>query len=1078
MTDPLLNSFQERFGQQPLEGSFAEPPKVTTEDATEFARAVGKQQGKDGFEMWGGFAELPKQVLGGFIDAANSIGELLGESTRRQLQTIERFSGEDFEAGQSPSEQFTTPAIPVPAESTAFSGKVARVLSQFIAGFAPASHAVKAVGLTGTAMREFLRSTAAGAMSDLAVMGNHEDNLSNLLETVPGLRNPITEFLAIDEDDPEMTMRMKNALEGAALGAAVEPLLASLRIMKSMRKVKSAADVADDAAAAKPLTPEEKAVEPEVAGNIRVDKYDTVEEAKEQIRLAAKEREGFLEARGVTPEGTVPDELIRDVADMLAMDPEQLVKKTEGALKMTRGELTATMHANRQALAESAERVFVLKEAAKSGAPADLVALDEAWSRHLVLQEAVSGLSAEAGRFLRIHREMARAPAQAKARLIDDLIQQRGGMENMNDLVTALDHIDSVGAMSELGKEYVKREPARMLTEFYINWLLSGPQTQVVNALSNTLTQMFSIPEDVLAAGLGKLRPGSKDKVFLTEALGRGFGMFTGALDGLRLAAKAFRTEVPQGGLSKLENMRFQQIPSGTIPGTKGKAKKTLSIFGNDVGIPLTGEIEIGGRQIRLPGRFLMAGDEFFKATARHQELTGLAIRDALNEGVTNPLEIAKRARQVRKAPTTKQAQAADDFADYMTFTRRLGSTGKAFEKILDNHPTARFIVPFLRTPLNIVKFAGARTPIGRYMPSVRAEIQKGGASRDRALARMIMGSSIAGGVMTMAANKNEAGLPIITGHGPADATERERLYNQGWLPYSIDIGTMQGKKPQYMQYSRVEPLGILFGMSADASDIWGQMDKKEALKVAELITIATANNFTNKTFLKGISDTVEAYTQPTRYGEQWVKNMVGSFLVPTGAAQVARFQDPIFRDVNSITDAVRSRTPGYSQFLPARTNLWGEPILDAERLGPDLIYTDLFSPLKSSAPERDTVESEMIKLEYFPRPPKRKINGVELEPEEYAAYKIAAGRPAKQGLDRIVQSPIWRVLPKSKKRAFMEKVVLGFRRIARQRVIDSDRTRFVLEPEREELMEDIESLMQLDVPPQDFVDRFSNARP
>ena len=1076
MTDPLLNSFQERFGEQPLEGSFSDPPKVTNEDATEFARAVGKQQGKDEFQMWGGFAELPKQVLGGFIDAGNSILELMGESTRKQLETIERFSGQDFEAGQAPSEQFDSPAIPTTAESEAFSGKAVRTISQFLAGFGPASKAIKGAGMTGTAMRDFLRGTAAGAFSDLAVMGNQEDNLSNVIQDVPALQNPVTEFLAQDEDDTEMMGRIKNVMEGAALGTIFEPLIAGLRVMKRMRKVKSAADSATDATTARPLTPEEKAVEPELAGNIRVDKYDTVEEAKDQIRLAAEERQGFLEARGVTPEGTVPDELIRDVADMLAMDPEQLLKKTEGALKMTRGELTATMHANRQALAESAERVFALKEAAKSGAPADLVALDEAWSRHLVLQEAVSGLSAEAGRFLRIHREMARAPAQAKARLIDDLIQQRGGMENMQDLVTALDHIDSVGELSQFGKEYAKREPARMLTEAWVNTLLSGPQTQAVNATSNMLTQTLSIPEEIIASGIGKLRPGSKDKVMLTEALSRGVGMFTGALDGLKLAARAFRTEVPQGGLSKLENMRFQQIPSLQL--RKGKAQKTLSIFGNDVGIPLTGQIDIGGKQIRLPGRFLMAGDEFFKAMARHQEITGMAVRDAINDGVTNPAEIARRVQQAKRTPSTKMAQAADDFADYMTFTRRLGSTGKAIEKILDNHPMSRFVVPFLRTPINIVKFAGGRTPAGLLMPSIRAELKQGGAARDRALARMVMGSSIGGGVMMLAATKNSADMPVITGHGPADPVERERLYNQGWLPYAIDKGTLSGKAPQYVQYSRLEPLGILFGMSADSSEIWGQMNKKEAGEVAELITKSVANNLTNKTFLQGLSELAEVMSDPGRYGERYINNFAGSLFVPTGVAQVARYQDPIYREVNNINEAVRSRTPGYSKFLPPRTNLWGEPIMDAERLGPDLLYTDLFSPLKTTRPEVDLVEKEMIDMEYFPRAPKRKINGVDLETDEYAQYKIAAGRPAKQALDRMVRAPIWRMLPKSKKRDLMENAILGFRRAARQQVINSDRERFEVAPLRKELQEDIDSLIQLDVPPQDFVDRFSNARP
>jgi len=79
------------------------------------------------------------------------------------------------------------------------------------------------------------RGAVAGAFADGVAFGGTEERLSNLIQEVPALRNPISEYLAADEDDGEIEGRFKNVLEGLGIGALTEPLIA---VLSGLRKAK------------------------------------------------------------------------------------------------------------------------------------------------------------------------------------------------------------------------------------------------------------------------------------------------------------------------------------------------------------------------------------------------------------------------------------------------------------------------------------------------------------------------------------------------------------------------------------------------------------------------------------------------------------------------------------------------------------------------------------------------------------------------------------------------------------------------------------------------------------------------
>jgi hypothetical protein len=122
---------------------------------------------------------------------------------------------------------------------------------------------------------------------------------------------------------------------------------------------------------------------------------------------------------------------------------------------------------------------------------------------------------------------------------------------------------------------------------------------------------------------------------------------------------------------------------------------------------------------------------------------------------------------------------AATDAALYQTFTNKTGAFADSLRKMADADPSgfSRVLLPFIRTPSNIMKFTFERTPLAPLMSQVRADMAAGGARKDLALARMSTGSAM----MLAAADLTMAGA--ITGKGPGNPSRRSAMQRQGWQP-------------------------------------------------------------------------------------------------------------------------------------------------------------------------------------------------------------------------------------------------------------------------------------------------------
>jgi len=179
--------------------------------------------------------------------------------------------------------------------------------------------------------------------------------------------------------------------------------------------------------------------------------------------------------------------------------------------------------------------------------------------------------------------------------------------------------------------------------EAWVNFLLSGPKTHLVNSVSNTLVRLSGTAERAAGATLDLARAkvtGTPRERFFGEVAQEAFGLWRGIKEGARIGLEAWRTEAPV--TSKLEIARQKAIP--------GRA----------------------GRVIRTPGRALIAADEFFKAINRRVEINALAYRTAAKEGKVG-VQRAERIAQLIEKPTPEMLQAAETEMLYRTFQQPFG---------------------------------------------------------------------------------------------------------------------------------------------------------------------------------------------------------------------------------------------------------------------------------------------------------------------------------------------------------------------------------------------------------------------
>ncbi len=618
-------------------------------------------------------------------------------------------------------------------------------------------------------------------------------------------------------------------------------------------------------------------------------------------------------------------------------------------------------------------RDFIAKGAAAS--PEDTVSFLASVERTAMIQQEFLGVRAEAGRALNILKSTARDAERVK--LVQNVVEQYG--KDPLKLAHMMAELDNPAAALKFARDAVKATTWEKTVEAWRAGLVSGPVTQAANVMGNTTFMVVRPVVDAVASAFGTLT-GSKEHVTAMEPAARIFGNLQGSADGLKAAWHTLKTgdNVLDG---KVEQYR------GAIEGRTGQV-------------------------VRAPFRVLAAADAMFRTLNERGEAYSLAVREATREGM-NPLtrEFRERVTSLSQNPTPKMQAAISDAGVRFTLNAELGEKGKAIQGTVKKLHL-EWAVPFIRTPTNIAKELARMTPLAPFVKEWRDAIKAGGAARQQALAEVAVGTSAMGVVFMYALDGT------ITGYGDPDPSKRRIQMAAGWQPYSIKVGDT------YYSYQRLQPVGTLIGLAADVAGVWDHLNEEDSDKIPKMLSVAFANAITNQTFLQGITNVVNALSDPTRFGPRFAQGFARS-AIPNIIGQPTEMADPYMREVDSMADAIRSRVPGLRQDLFPKRDVFGAPIETTDRLLG-------ISPVSVKADSTDKVRTEAARLNVGAGgTPKTvhvgrgtgKMGDVPLTPEQRDIFSTESGKVAHEVLSDIVNSQSWELMSDVAKRRVYSKV-------------------------------------------------------
>ena len=748
----------------------------------------------------------------------------------------------------------------------------------------------------------------------------------------------------------------------------------------------------------------------------------------EAAKIIDSMQEVLVGSRGAKAMGlTSPethDEVVKQSLKFLAKNTDTDVNnliRDLGITETVSRDMAARIVAGKVALQSTGRKINeyakIFADAEKNGTMTESMdrQLIDLMQTHVELQANVKGLQTTAARATNAGRIVTGDTLTGDSL---DALSAFGGSARVRKLAKELSKVKDDAQMSRTIKKAVDRKALRVLNEFWINSILSGPTTHALNMTSNAINVLVR----PLERGVGAALNGDRQQV--AAAARTYYYLFQNMSDAIKLAAKSGYNMRPVLDQSvKVDNI---------IPGSNTRAISSEYLgFGGSA-------MDTAGKMLTISSRMLTTEDEFFKQLAYRSTLQARLVTDAaymsikevkaagfktreewvesnFDSAFTSKIDAEEAYQEAvmmgRLAENdavkeefiaqsigsskagNKYAEAALYEARQATFTDPLkkGTFSHAVQTMANKHPLLRQVIPFIQTPMNIMGQAWDRTPLlNRLRQQYRDEL----ASSDPAIAaqakgKMAMGAAIYG-TLTMLAVEGR-----ITGGGPTDPKRAAIWRNSpNWQPYSINFGTED--KPHWVSYARMDPWTTAFGIVGDIAEMskLSQMADSDASDMASMAIAAIGNNIVSKTYLQGIADTVElmnAKDSPWEVDNFFKRRMAS--LVPFSSAtnQIGNLTDDYTREVRGVLDQLKKSTGLGRGDLPVKYDwVTGQPLETPDTLG--IAFHVTTKGMEERKSDAATIYTEMRKLGVRFDGARRKVQGVELSGEQYQRWNELIG--------------------------------------------------------------------------------------
>lgn len=423
-------------------------------------------------------------------------------------------------------------------------------------------------------------------------------------------------------------------------------------------------------------------------------------------------------------------------------------------------------------------------------------------------------------------------------------------------------------------RKFVPPSFSDVLTEVRYSNMLSSPQTHINNITSNFIqTGLITPIEKTITGTLDWAKSGitgSERQYFASQGVDY---------------AKGYWSKLPEA--IKV----FKRALSGADVTIKPDVER----------VPITTKGAL--HWYTTPLRALEGMDQFFKTLAIGGETASLK-----KAGITGEEALLKAGQE----------------ADYRLFRQAFDPEGKLGQggllKLFDrwnvsvehlrNAPGGRWLVPFLKTPTNILKQGIEYSPAGALtVPGAKEPLAQ--------LSKTIIGSGVFMGAYALAdSGRTTWGIPT-------NKKEKELFYAAGLQPYSIKIGD------KWVSYSKLGPLAYPIAMASAAK--WVEKNNPDNTATENLTDaiFQTIGFFGDQSYMKSLGDTIEAIQSSDNRGESLIKSQATNILgqmVPYKSflGWITRLIDPVYRKPEGIVQGVTSTIPGLSTGTPAYSDAQG----------------------------------------------------------------------------------------------------------------------------------------------------------
>ncbi|MEW6121300.1 MAG: hypothetical protein AB1698_01705 [Pseudomonadota bacterium] len=470
-----------------------------------------------------------------------------------------------------------------------------------------------------------------------------------------------------------------------------------------------------------------------------------------------------------------------------------------------------------------------------------------------------------------------------------------------------------------------------------VNNLLWGWKTHVVNLTTNAY-MLAARPGE---KWLGSLAQGAAGSVIRKRAAYEYRAMASTLVDAFQSAAEAVRLNDSIMDPHRIEAMTTSAPGAEVFPWRPVKnvgdlAYNGLSAAWQAFGLPtrLLGGVDEAVKQIRY--RSVVLADAQMEADSL--ALTGQARKDFVEGRLASAFDADGRAINTR---ALQEARIA-------TFQQELlpGTPERGVQTFVSNHPTMRFVLPFVKTPANVLRYGIKYSP-GLNM--LQAEFREAITGKVGQEAQAQAAGQLSLGLLFVAAAATLVADGRFTGSGPKDHKQRASLVAAGWQPNSV-VWVDDNGKTNYFPLGRFDPIGLPFGIIANLMDIMQHEDKVEEGEAGvTALGIAIAKQITDRTYLQSLTQFFQALSDPERSMGNFVNNLAGNMVPMSSGLKAYVNDDPYMREVRDVVDGMVSRLPGYSKGLPVRYDAYGDPMLVRKGL--------------SSTVEDVVVDNEMIRM-------------------------------------------------------------------------------------------------------------------